>query len=77
VDLIVDTIAKLEKENIKSVEAEKSAEDDWTEYVARMADKTLFPKTRYSQFIPLETPIPFYSPNLSNYQLFTYVLSSF
>jgi hypothetical protein len=46
--MVADMIAKLEKENIKSVEAEKSAEDEWTELVARMADKTLFPKTRYS-----------------------------
>lgn len=44
--MIVDMIAKLEKDNIKSVEAEKCAEDEWTELVARMADKTLFPKTR-------------------------------
>jgi hypothetical protein len=52
--MIVDTIAKIEKDKIKSVEAKKDAEDEWTDLVAHMADKTLFPKTRYASLLPYQ-----------------------
>ena len=43
--MVVDTIAKLEKENAKSIEAEKAAEDEWCTMVDAMAQHTLFPLT--------------------------------
>lgn len=43
--MVVDTIAKLEKEKAKSIEAEKSAEDEWCSMVNAMAQHTLLPHT--------------------------------
>ncbi|OAL17717.1 hypothetical protein AYO22_11373 [Fonsecaea multimorphosa] len=45
VDLIVESIAKLEKENAKSLEATKSAEERWSDLISEMNDHTLFPLT--------------------------------
>jgi len=45
VDMVVDTIAKLEKENAKTIEAEQGAQNEWCDLVAKMADQTLFPLT--------------------------------
>jgi hypothetical protein len=43
--MVVDTIAKLEREKAKSIEAEKAAEDEWCTMVDAMAQHTLFPLT--------------------------------
>jgi hypothetical protein len=43
--MVVDTIAKAEKEKAKSIEPEKAAEDEWCTMVDAMAQHTLFPLT--------------------------------
>lgn len=43
--MVVDTVAKLEKEKAKSIEAEKSAQDEWCAMVDAMAQHNLFPRT--------------------------------
>jgi len=43
--MIVDTIAKLEREDIKSIEAEKAAEDAWCDLVEQSSSETLLPLT--------------------------------
>ncbi|KAJ9610914.1 hypothetical protein H2204_015363 [Knufia peltigerae] len=45
VDLIADTIAKLEAEHATSVEATKSAQEAWSVLIAQMNEHTLFPLT--------------------------------
>lgn len=45
VDFVCETIAKLEKENAKSIEPLKSAEEDWKEMIQAMNAPTLFPLT--------------------------------
>ncbi|MCJ1417740.1 hypothetical protein MMC32_004085 [Xylographa parallela] len=44
-DWIVDTIAALRKENIKTIEATKDAEEEWRQIVTALSDATLFPGT--------------------------------
>ncbi|EXJ87480.1 hypothetical protein A1O3_04440 [Capronia epimyces CBS 606.96] len=45
VDFVVDSIAKLERENIKSIEPLHSAEVEWKQLITTMNDRTLFPFT--------------------------------
>jgi hypothetical protein len=45
VDFVVDTIAKLERENAKSIEPLHSAEVEWKNMITMMNDRTLFPFT--------------------------------
>ena len=42
---IIDAIAKIKKENIKSIDATKDAEEEWRRNVKEISDKTLFPGT--------------------------------
>ena len=44
-DWIIEAIKKVEKENIKSIEATKEAEEAWRKNVTELSDKTLFPST--------------------------------
>ncbi|MGI4852104.1 MAG: hypothetical protein ACRYGR_09210 [Janthinobacterium lividum] len=45
VDFVVDTIAKLEQENVKSIEPSHDAEVEWKEMINSTNDQTLFPFT--------------------------------
>lgn len=45
VDFVVDTIVKLESENVKSIEPLHEAEVEWKEMINSSNDKTLFPFT--------------------------------
>ena len=42
---IIDAIAKIRKENIKSIDATRDAEEEWRTKVKEINDKTLFPGT--------------------------------
>uniref|UniRef100_A0A7E5A237 Flavin-containing monooxygenase n=1 Tax=Panagrellus redivivus TaxID=6233 RepID=A0A7E5A237_PANRE len=42
-DWIVDVIQRLEKDNVKYIEAEESAQNAWAEQIGQLAEKTLFP----------------------------------
>ena len=44
-DWIVDAIAKMRKDNIKTIEATREAEKQWKALVTELSDKTLFPLT--------------------------------
>ena len=44
-DWIIDTIARLRKEKIKSINATRDAEERWRKLVTELSDKTLFPGT--------------------------------
>ncbi|MCJ1434294.1 hypothetical protein MMC27_003661 [Xylographa pallens] len=44
-DWIIDTIAALRKESIKTIEATKEAEEEWRQIVTALSDATLFPGT--------------------------------
>ena len=41
---VTDALIRLRDQNIASMEAERAAEDDWTDHVQEVADQTLFPK---------------------------------
>ena len=43
-DWIIDAIARLRKENIRSITATREAEERWRKLVTELSDKTLFPK---------------------------------
>jgi len=45
VDLITETIAKLEGEHALSVEATQTAQATWTQLIVQMNEQTLFPLT--------------------------------
>ena len=42
---IIDAIAKIRNENIKSIDSTKDAEENWRRRVTEISDKTLFPGT--------------------------------
>ena len=44
-DIIVDFIDKMRKENITSIEAQRSAEEQWKQAIQDANDKTLLPLT--------------------------------
>lgn len=44
-DWIIDTIAKMREEKIKTIEAKRESEEIWRQKVAEISDKTLFPQT--------------------------------
>jgi cyclohexanone monooxygenase len=44
VEWVTDALIWLRDENIASMEAERTAEDDWTDHVQEVANQTLFPK---------------------------------
>lgn len=45
VELVADVIEKLKKENIRTIEPRRAAEEQWKQTIQDMNDKTLFPLT--------------------------------
>ncbi len=45
VDIVIDLLTKLQREGIKSIEAERSAEVQWKQAIQDANDKTLMPLT--------------------------------